>query len=106
MGILQPGKAALHNPTRDQVSSQAIDSLLPQIPIQGVLCLQVTLGESRTLVHMYLTLMGRGVAGEVIPHQEEHPDSATKQGLTRGSRRKDTEVITGVTDRGLRHPVK
>ena len=61
---------------RDQVSPQAIDSLLPQILIQGVLCLQVTTEESRTLVHMHLTPMGKGEEGEVIPRQED----ATKRG--------------------------
>ena len=94
---------------RDQVSPQAIDSLLQQILIQGdkVLCLQVTPEESTTLVHMHLKLMEKGEDGGIIPHQEQRPDSVTKQGWKRGSRRRrDTELITGVTDRGLHHPVK
>lgn len=101
MGILQSGKVILHNPTRDQIS--------PQILIQGdkVLCLQVTPEESTTLMHMHLKLMEEGEEGGIIPHQEQSPDRATKQGWKRDSRRRDTElIITGVTDRGLHHPVK
>ena len=76
MEIPQPGKAILHNPMRDQDSPQANDSLLPQIPIQGVLCLQVTPEKCKTLVHLHLTMMGEGEAGGVIPLQ----DSGTKRG--------------------------
>ena len=92
IGIQQP---FLHNP-RDQ----AIDSLLPPIPIKGVLA---ATEEGKTLVPMHLTLMGKGEAGGVIPRWEEHQDSASQK---RDSRRRDTEVLKGVRDRGLLLPVK
>ena len=67
--------------------------------------MQVTPEESTTLMHMHLKLMEEGEEGGIIPHQEQSPDRATKQGWKR-DRRRDTELITGWTDRELHHPVK
>ena len=109
MGILQPGKVFLHDPMKDPASPKTINNLLPQILIQEdkVLCLQITTVESKTLVHMLLTLTGNGEEGGVIPQQEGDPDSATTLGKKRdSSRKRDTELVTGVKDRGWYHLVK
>ena len=92
---------------KDQASP--INGLLPQLLIPGdkVLCQQVTTVESKTLVHMLLTMMGNGGEEELIPQQEQSLDSATKLGKKRDrSRTRDKEEVTGVKDRGWHHLVK
>ena len=110
MGILQPGKVFLRNPMKDQDSLKAINSLLPQILIQGdkVSFQQIiTTVESKTLVQIHLTLIENGEEGGVTPHQEGGQDNATKLVKKRDrSRTRDTEEVTGVMDRRWRHPVK
>ena len=110
MEILQPGKVYPHDPMKDPASPKTINNLLPQVLIQGdkVLCRQITTVErSKTLVHMLIPLTGNGEEGGVIPQQEGDPDSATKRGKKGdSSRKRDTEEVTGVKDRGWRHLVK
>jgi len=92
---------------KDQASP--INGLLPQllnlIPGDKVLCQQTV--ESKTLVHMLLTMMGNGGEEELIPQQEQSLDSATKLGKKRDrSRTRDKEEVTGVKDREWHHLVK